>query len=96
MTAVEGTALKEEGDGVMNIPDIEFHVVALPHTTAGRNWLAKRIMANNDMFSGVAVRSVECANQLGDEAVAEGLRISGLVDVYSFEGPEVNRNPRRG
>jgi hypothetical protein len=39
---------------------------------------------------------VECANQLGDEAVAEGLRISGLVDVYSFEGPEVNRNPRRG
>ena len=75
----------------MNIPDVEFHVIALPHTTAGRTWLAKRMMATNDMFTGVAVRSVECATRLGDEAVAEGLRISGLVEMYSFEDPEVKR-----
>ena len=41
-----------------------------------------------------AVRSVQCANLLGDEAVAAGLRISGLVEVYSFEGPNVDRSAR--
>lgn len=69
----------------MNVPDIEFVVVLQPHTTAGRKWLAERMMPKNDMFSGVVVRSVECANHLGNEAVAAGLRISGLVEAYSFE-----------
>jgi hypothetical protein len=54
----------------MNIPDLEFLVLVQPHTTAGRKWLAERMMPRNDMFSGVMVRSVECANRLGDEAVA--------------------------
>jgi hypothetical protein len=76
----------------MLLPDIEFHVIALPHTEAGRNWIAKRMMANNSMFSGVVVRSVECAGNLGREAVADGLRIEGLVEVYSYEGPEVRRS----
>ena len=79
----------------MNVPDVEFHVIALPYTTEGRRWLAERMMARNDMFSGVAIRSVECANRFGDEAVADGLRISGLVEVYSFERSEVDRNARR-
>ena len=79
---------------MMNFPDIEFIVIAQPHTTAGRSWLAKRMAPLNDMWSGVAVRSVECANRLGDEAVAEGLRISGLVEVYSFEEGNVNRARR--
>ena len=69
----------------MNFPDIEFIVVAQPHTTAGRKWLSERMMPKNEMWSGVVVRSVECANRLGDEAVADGLRISGLVDMYSFD-----------
>ncbi len=76
----------------MLLPDIEFHVIALPHTEAGRNWIAKRMMATNSMFSGAVLRSVECAENLGDEAVADGLRISGLVEVYSYEGPEVKRS----
>jgi sigma54-dependent transcription regulator len=76
----------------MNVPDLEFTVVIHSHTTAGRKWLADRMMRKNDMFSGVVVRSVECANLLGDEAVAAGLRISGLVEAYSFEGPEVDRS----
>jgi len=76
----------------MNVPDLEFTVIIQPHTTAGRKWLAERMMRRNDMFSGVVVRSVECANLLGDEAVAGGLRISGLVEAYSFEGPEVDRS----
>jgi hypothetical protein len=50
------------------------------------------MMRKNDMFNGVVVRSVECANRLGDEAVAAGLRISGLVEVYSFEGPDIDRS----
>jgi hypothetical protein len=70
---------------MMNFPDIEFIVVAHPHTTAGRRWLSERMMPKNDMWSGVVVRSVECADRLGDEAVADGLTISGLVDMYSFE-----------
>jgi hypothetical protein len=78
----------------MNIPDVEFLVLVQPHTTAGRKWLADRMMPKNDMFSGVMVRSVECANSLGDEAVAAGLRISGLVETYSFEGPNIDRGAR--
>ena len=78
----------------MNIPDLEFIVVLQPHTEAGRKWLAERMMRRNDMFSGVVVRSVECANLLGDEAVAAGLRISGLVEVYSFEGSNIDRSAR--
>jgi hypothetical protein len=78
----------------MIVPDLEFTVGVHAHTEAGRKWLAQRMMAKNDMFSGAVVRSVECANALGDEAVAGGLRISGLVEVYSFEGPEIDRNPR--
>lgn len=78
----------------MNVPDLEFTVIIQPHTTAGRKWLAERMTAKNDMFSGAAVRSVQCANLLGDEAVAAGLRISGLVEVYSFEGPNVDRSAR--
>ena len=70
-----------------HFPDIEFIVVAQPHTTAGRKWLAERMVPKNEMWSGVVVRSVECASRLGDEAVANGLRISGLVEIYSFEGP---------
>jgi hypothetical protein len=62
-------SLHVQREMAMNVPDVEFHVIALPHTTAGRKWLAKRMMANNDMFSGVTVRFVECANRLGDEAV---------------------------
>ena len=76
----------------MHVPDLEFTVVVQSHTEAGRKWLAQRMMRKNDMFSGVVVRSVECANLLGDEAVATGLRISGLVEVYSFEGPNVDRS----
>jgi hypothetical protein len=49
-------------------------------------------MPKNDMFSGVVVRSVECANRLGDEAVAAGLRISGLVEVYTFGGSDIHRS----
>jgi hypothetical protein len=48
-------------------------------------WLAERMMPKNEMFSGVVVRSVECANVLADEAVADGLRISGAVDPFPFE-----------
>jgi hypothetical protein len=69
----------------MNVPDIEFVVVLQPHTTAGRKWLAERMMPKNNMFSGVVVRSVKCASHLGNEAVAAGLLISGLVEVYTFE-----------
>jgi hypothetical protein len=69
----------------MNVPDIEFVVILQPHTTAGRRWLAERMMPKNEMFSGVVVRSVECANDLADEAVADGLRISGAVDPFPFE-----------
>jgi hypothetical protein len=70
----------------MNLPDIEFFVVALPHTTAGRKWIADRMMEpKNSMWSGVAVRSVEAASRLGDEAVADGLRITGVVEQYTFE-----------
>lgn len=76
----------------MNVPDVEFVVILQPHTTAGRKWLAERMMRKNDMFSGVVVRSVECANLLGNEAVAAGLRISGLVEVYSFEGSDIDRS----
>jgi hypothetical protein len=75
----------------MHVPDIEFHVVAVYHTEAGQKWLADRMMPHNSMFSGVVVRSVEAANELGNEAVAGGLRISGLVDPYTFEGPRVRR-----
>jgi sigma54-dependent transcription regulator len=77
----------------MNVPDIEFTVILQPHTTAGREWLAQRMMAKNDMVNGVVVRSVECASLLGDEAVAAGLRISGF-EVYSFEGPNIDRSAR--
>jgi hypothetical protein len=76
----------------MIVPDLEFTVAIHAHTEAGRNWLAQRMMRKNDMFSGVVVRSVECANLLGDEAVAEGLRISGLVEMYSYEGPDIDRS----
>jgi hypothetical protein len=69
----------------MNVPDIEFVVVVHPHTTAGRKWLADRMIPKNEMWSGVVVRSIECASRLGDEAVAYGLRISGLVEAYTFE-----------
>lgn len=70
---------------MINFPDVEFIVVAQAHTTAGRKWIAERMMAHNDMWSGVVLRSTEVANQLGNEAVAAGLRISGLVDPYTFE-----------
>jgi hypothetical protein len=70
---------------MMTVPDIEFLVVAQPHTTAGRKWLARRMMPENEMWSGVVVRSVDGAARLGDEAVADGLKISGLVDIYTFE-----------
>jgi hypothetical protein len=49
----------------MSVPDIEFVVVLQPHTTAGRKWLAERMMPKNNMFSGAVVRSVECASHLG-------------------------------
>jgi hypothetical protein len=78
----------------MHVPDIEFHVIALPHTEAGRKWLADRMMPHNAMFSGVAVRSVECANNLGNEAIVDGLRICGLVEQYTYEGREVRRSGR--
>jgi len=45
----------------------------------------RRSSRPNNMFSGVVVRSVECASQLGNEAVAAGLLISGLVEVHTFE-----------
>jgi hypothetical protein len=41
----------------------------------------ERIAPKNEMWSGVVVRPIECANRLGDEAVASGLRILGLVGV---------------
>jgi hypothetical protein len=63
-------------------------VVLQPHTTAGRKWLAERMLPKNNMFNGVVVRSVECANHLGNEAVAAGLLISGLVEAYTFEEPD--------
>jgi hypothetical protein len=52
------------------------------------------MLPRNDMLSGVMVRSVECANRLGDEAVAAGLRISGMVETYSFEGPNIDLSAR--
>jgi hypothetical protein len=70
---------------MMIVPHIEFIVVAQAHTTAGRKWLADRMMPRNDMWSGIVIRSVECANRPGDEAVADGLRISGLVEIYTYE-----------
>jgi hypothetical protein len=63
----------------MNVPDLDFVVVLQPHTGAGRKWLAERMLPENDMFSGVVVRSIGCAAVLGDEAVSAGLWISGLV-----------------
>jgi hypothetical protein len=76
----------------MIVADLEFTVVIHSHTEAGRKWLGQRMMRKNDMFSGVVVRSVECAEALGNEAVAAGLRISGLVEMYTFEGPGVDRS----
>ncbi len=58
----------------MNVPDLEFIVVIQPHTEAGRNWLAKRMMPKNSMCNGVVVRAVDSASRLGAEAVADGLR----------------------
>jgi hypothetical protein len=78
----------------MNVPDLEFTVIIQPHTTAGRKWLAGRMMAKNDMFGGAVVRTVECARLLTDEAVADGLYISGLHEEFSFQGPEVDRSAR--
>jgi hypothetical protein len=70
---------------MMIVPDIEFLVIMKPNTEGGRNWLAKRMMPENSMWNGVVVRSVECANHLANEAVADGLRISGAVEMYSYE-----------
>jgi hypothetical protein len=67
------------------LPDIDFTIVATAHTTAGRKWLAERMPPENEMWSGVVVRSLDHASRLGDEAVVDGLLISGLVDPYSFE-----------
>jgi hypothetical protein len=69
---------------MLTIPDINFVVVAQAHTTAGRKWLAKRMMPVNDMRSGVVASSVDHAGQLGNEAVRDGLLISGLVDPFPF------------
>ena len=66
------------------IPDIDFMVVATAHTTAGRKWLAERMLPENEMWSGVVVRSLDHASRLGDEAVVDGLLISRLVDPYPF------------
>lgn len=62
---------------------------------SGRKWLAQRMMPHDSMFSAWLCALWECANQLGDEAVADGMRISGLVEACSYEGPEVHRSGRK-
>ena len=85
--ALTSALAKRRAEPVMIVPDVEFMVILKANTEGGRKWIADRMLPNNSMWSGVCVRSVECANRLGNEAVAAGLRITGLVEAYSFEGP---------
>jgi hypothetical protein len=60
-----------------NRPDIEFVVVLQGHSAAGRKWIEDRIIPKDDTWSGVVVQPRHAA-ALGDQAVLDGLWISGF------------------
>jgi len=59
-------------------PDIEFVVVLRAHSEVGRRWIKERIVPKDELWDGVILQPWR-ANDLGDQAVADGLWISGLV-----------------
>jgi hypothetical protein len=61
-------------------PDIEFVVVVQAHSAAGRKWIEERIIPRDDTWSGVVVQPRHAAF-LGDQAVADGLWISGWSEI---------------
>jgi hypothetical protein len=65
-------------------PDIEFVVLLQAHSVAGRKWLQENVICKDDMWSGVVVRP-STARYLGDQAVADGLWISGWSNLSTYE-----------